>query len=713
MKLAWHHQHSVFVARILLVIVWVYPCLSSVWTLLFPDLPSPIVGPGVGTWDSDRSILCALSVLSVCLVSFESWRKWSTTTWLTLGFLGWCFASSFHSSDPVGSLFFTQTWVAAACVVAATRSVLPPVLNPESRLALLHGPVVAIAVISLAPLFLTPGISRIAGPFQLPGVLSNWLLLILPLLLSDLLRAQRSLLLWAFLGSSVLALSTLILTFSRMAWLLGAVQLALLLLLESKASLRRVGGWTLYLIAAIGFIFTIRSRVEGLALLGAVLLAVLVPVVSEWCLKTLETRAIIRMGAALCLVAACVYMVDALQSRESLSEKATARLVTLSAVDSSATSRLEFWRAATAMASDHPISGVGPAQFSVNFPRYQRQFYFYSDSPHNSFLELAAEVGWIGAALFLAVGIAFGWQVKSRWEGTPLQKTSLLGLMAGCSFALTGVSYQFAVLWTTLAFVGALLLGPKPEATESKPWFPALAAGLILAGLVYLLPLQHQYELSRQVSDGARSFRLAQATSEAIPGWPAPALAALQQGLVLELPASALAPLAERILGLEPLHSGAYELVGDFFLREGRVQEAKRVYRRALALDAFNRPGVYYHLLLVADQTGDEQLKQELIREALLVYSELDQVRIAHGAHRESLIAQLPPLLFAIADGLNPYYAPQTTEPLYRFLVQYSDGPRAIHGLGASLWAQRRFEEARPYLERAHELDPAFPVPTE
>ena len=67
----------------------------------------------------------------------------------------------------------------------------------------------------------------------------------------------------------------------------------------------------------------------------------------------------------------------------------------------SAGGRILIWRAALHMACDHWLTGVGVGRFGEMFPRYQLVDY-YTRYPHNSLLEVFAELGVLGVASFIA-----------------------------------------------------------------------------------------------------------------------------------------------------------------------------------------------------------------------------------------------------------------------------------------------------------------------
>lgn len=63
--------------------------------------------------------------------------------------------------------------------------------------------------------------------------------------------------------------------------------------------------------------------------------------------------------------------------------------------DSSVAARLSFWNAAMKIAVSNPFIGVGQGNFGKFFPRHQDVYYYYSRFPHNWYLQIASETGFI------------------------------------------------------------------------------------------------------------------------------------------------------------------------------------------------------------------------------------------------------------------------------------------------------------------------------
>lgn len=69
-------------------------------------------------------------------------------------------------------------------------------------------------------------------------------------------------------------------------------------------------------------------------------------------------------------------------------------------------SRVDFYEASLKIARDFPF-GCGFYNFSKVYPVYQSSFYFYSKDPHNYYLKILSEIGYIGFFLFIILILYF------------------------------------------------------------------------------------------------------------------------------------------------------------------------------------------------------------------------------------------------------------------------------------------------------------------
>ncbi len=129
--------------------------------------------------------------------------------------------------------------------------------------------------------------------------------------------------------------------------------------------------------------------------------------------------------------------------------------------DQSAQSRIEIWRGGLQMAKDHPL-GVGPGNFNANIGQYSPAN--AGKSPHSTYIQCVAELGFLGMFLFLVLlGNAF-WTIrkmKPQIEQLPEDQQpafhwTLCGLGAGliayATYGLTGHLMYLEAFWWFLMF---------------------------------------------------------------------------------------------------------------------------------------------------------------------------------------------------------------------------------------------------------------------
>ena len=158
---------------------------------------------------------------------------------------------------------------------------------------------------------------------------------------------------------------------------------------------------------------------------------------------------------------------------------------------------LELWRAGLRIVRDHPLAGVGIGQFKSVVGQYSSDKRL-SWLAHNTYLEIASEMGVPGLLLLLGV---FGFSFRSLGEaresagreGDALLRAVALGAQAGLAgffVAAFFVSAEFLRTFWFVLFLSIPLRGlaagqsartPRASATaEASPapdWPPALGAG--------------------------------------------------------------------------------------------------------------------------------------------------------------------------------------------------------------------------------------------
>jgi hypothetical protein len=158
---------------------------------------------------------------------------------------------------------------------------------------------------------------------------------------------------------------------------------------------------------------------------------------------------------------------------------------------SESSGRSELWSVAWQMWQDHPLAGVGLQGFLDSAGGYARALgeleyaEFITEEPkvvHNSFLELLAETGIVGLALFVAVvtlSLRSAWQAVRRFEAmedvamAALSKAVIVSVLASLTAAMFISSQVDRRLWVLLALGPALLAAarrsPGPDVRAGRP----------------------------------------------------------------------------------------------------------------------------------------------------------------------------------------------------------------------------------------------------
>jgi O-antigen ligase len=167
--------------------------------------------------------------------------------------------------------------------------------------------------------------------------------------------------------------------------------------------------------------------------------------------------------------------------------------------------RTDLWAIARQVAHDHPVLGVGIGNFEEVAPAYASRttnlpaIDLVIDEPHvvhNSYLELLAELGVVGFALFVALvgaALGLGWRAVRAFARSGETDLELIarGLLIGLSGMLAASFFLSAEyekqLWLLLGFATALMRVSAAAARRhqlsdggpivSDPAFPGAAGG--------------------------------------------------------------------------------------------------------------------------------------------------------------------------------------------------------------------------------------------
>ncbi len=145
--------------------------------------------------------------------------------------------------------------------------------------------------------------------------------------------------------------------------------------------------------------------------------------------------------------------------------------------------RLDEWRVALRIFGRHPLAGVGLGNYQVVEPSiamqtlnlsYVRYIVNYRQATHNTYLQIAAELGLVGLALFLAIlalplRIAAGAlaSLGRRFDTLEFQVRGLLAGAVGMLVAYVFLSAEFEKqLWLVLALLASVPALLREDAAE-------------------------------------------------------------------------------------------------------------------------------------------------------------------------------------------------------------------------------------------------------
>ena len=122
--------------------------------------------------------------------------------------------------------------------------------------------------------------------------------------------------------------------------------------------------------------------------------------------------------------------------------------------DVSAAGRVDAWRTGLNMLAERPLTGVGSGAFMVAWPTFAPGDVGPARTEHNTFIQMASELGIPGLALFLAAFIA-GALGLSRATKVPQLKPYARGIQCGLAgFAVCSLSGGLAFTWPLYLLLG-------------------------------------------------------------------------------------------------------------------------------------------------------------------------------------------------------------------------------------------------------------------
>jgi len=303
-----------------------------------------------------------------------------------------------------------------------------------------------------------------------------------------------------------------------------------------------------------------------------------------------------------------------------------------SSQSTSVSDRFAYWREATVMFADRPLTGWGLGTYREIHPKYQESPTTAGSNPHNSIAQVFVELGLVGVILYLVlIGglLRYGWQLMRDPKADSWRQTAWLAVVAIGLHSWLDLVTNYPALILSLALFLALCLPVQrgSEEVRVKSWI--LGLPLIATAILLILSAVFSYQVytastTKEYIDAVTPFDIADAQDryQQIFRQTVYDTDYLSYAAVLAVerfendaaqnPASlnAALVLAQRAQTREPYDAKHRFAVASIEERQGRTIEALKDYRRATELDPYDNPQyqIAYAKLLSREGSVDEAL---------------------------------------------------------------------------------------------------------
>ncbi len=327
-----------------------------------------------------------------------------------------------------------------------------------------------------------------------------------------------------------------------------------------------------------------------------------------------------------------------------------------------------LWTATLEMIRARPVFGWGVGTFGIHFPRFRDPSKAGKIAPntlhaHSEYLEIAAEVGVIGLAVFLWMLAVFGWEAVRRvlGAGNELQRAAIVGCLAGSIAILVHATVSVTTRWVIGRFflwlgigltIAAGNMGPSMERVRDRK--KKDGAGGEESAKFYRLrvrPLRSPaawtvfvvLSLGAAVATGVlagRVFQSAALTKKGEDYQEAAEAAAREKGAEADFRETSqreralrkkTISLHEEAIDLNPYNLSAYYKLGHCYNLQGEFEEALRTYRRMQELSP-DASDIHYNLGVVYGNMGRwEKSRGELIQGLRMKVGPLTRLALARA----------------------------------------------------------------------------------
>jgi hypothetical protein len=265
---------------------------------------------------------------------------------------------------------------------------------------------------------------------------------------------------------------------------------------------------------------------------------------------------------------------------------------------SAGSGRYTLWQVAWEDFTSHPLLGVGTHNYEATYYQRRDEPGPVVHQPHSLVLEVLAERGVVGGALllgFLTTCLAAG--LRQRFKYLDAEGKGLVGAMVASVaywFIHSSAEWFWQIPAVTLPAVLYLAALAAPWGTnESNPFWPLRLGGVVVAALA-VLAVAPLYIADRNLAQSYATTNPRVALAAVVRAQKFnsvdPDLPQREAELATQIRDWSRAKDAyHRSIRLNPEHFAPYELMASFYERRGESEKALSLYRKALALNPFDK----------------------------------------------------------------------------------------------------------------------------
>ena len=351
--------------------------------------------------------------------------------------------------------------------------------------------------------------------------------------------------------------------------------------------------------------------------------------------RGLRRAALLAAAFAACLALQTVHSPFA----ESRHEEVFVRLKETSASDLNTRARMLFWGAAIEMWRAHPLAGVGADGYDGAYPQARAAFAarhpdsslvsinerYLSSGAHNEYLQIMAELGAVGIALFLSfcAALVYAAWLALRRTTSPLAQGAVASLVAfAISSGASSISFRWFGSGLIFFFAAALVarLAARRRVETEKAETKANSISFVAARFSDAFSARRTYALSLCLSVFVFAAMCVQAASVLM-------LATAQASGADPARADSLYRSA---LALNPLDAATHYNYGIWLATRHREADAATHLRYALAR-GFHSSTCYEYVAGAESNAGRDDEAERTLAEGVRVYPRSVLMRVSHS----------------------------------------------------------------------------------